>query len=147
MRIAPFVVLIAALAIAGCGFLPTADGTFGNAPAVVRDRATLPACGTESVQIAHGVNLDGRRCFWNAYQSHQPAEFISTQTTIEGDPVTSVYRVLPDGAVEVFVDSTQDTWSTRTWLHLACRELSLIDDAPGQPAFGPGPDCVETTIR
>ena len=97
-------------------------------------------------RVGIGANTDGRRCLWAAYQQDRPAEFITTQTTIEGDPITFIYRILPGGAVEVFIDSTQDAWSARTWLHLACRELALID-GPGQPAFGVGDDCTETTIR
>ena len=141
--------LAGAVLLAGCTLLGGGpDHSFANGPAVVRERSILPACGAETVHDARTeANVAGRRCLWTAYQDHQPAEFITTQWTIEGDPITSIYRVLPGGAVEVFIDSTQDVWSAKTWLHLACPDLALIDGAAGQPAFGPGERCIETTIR
>lgn len=138
--------IVVALVLASCGDLDGSARRFDNAPLVVRDRVALPECGEETAHVGIGANTDGRRCLWAAYQQDRPAEFITTQTTIEGDPITFIYRILPGGAVEVFIDSTQDAWSARTWLHLACRELALID-GPGQPAFGVGDDCTETTIR
>lgn len=149
MRRARFFALIASLLlVAGCGRLfPAVDTSLSNAPAAVRERPALPACGSETVRAAADANIDGRNCLWSSYLGRQPAEFISSQWTIEGDPITFVYRILPDGAIEVFIDSTHDAWSAKTWLHLACPELALIDGAPGQPAFGPAEGCVETTVR
>lgn len=125
---------------------------FEGAPLAVRERLPLPFCGEETARQNQGFDIEGRRCMWGAYQQRQPAEFISTQWSIEGDPLTWIYRVLPSGAVEVFIDSTQDQWSARTWLHLACPGLSLIEGDLAQPAFGPGlaqagGDCRETTLR
>lgn len=139
---------IGAFLAAGCTALqappePWSDG----APVVVRDRSALPDCGWETVRSDGDANVPGRRCLWSAYQEHRPAEFVTTQWSIEGDPITSIYRVLPGGAVEVFIDSTHDAWSARTWLHLACPDLVPVDVSSGQPAFGPGSDCIETTIR
>jgi hypothetical protein len=94
-----------------------------------------------------GFNVEGRRCLWAAYLGHSPAEFISTQSTIEGDPITTLYRVQPDGRLEIFIDSTKDRWSAMTWLRLECLTLALASDAPGQPAFGPGAGCRETTLN
>jgi hypothetical protein len=132
---------------AGCGPLFGAGDPLAGAPAAVRERSALPSCGSESVAAGGRANLDGRRCFWSAYEEGRPAEFVSTQRTIEGDPITSIYRVLPGGAAEVFIDSTKDAWSARTWLHLACPGLALIDGAADQPAFGAAEGCLETTIR
>ena len=136
------------LVVGGCGRLfPAVDNAFSNAPAAVRERPAMPSCGSETVHGPSDANIDGRQCLWDSYLGKQPAEFITTQWTVEGDPITSVYRILPDGAIEVFIDSTHDAWSSKSWLHLACQELALIDGAPGQPAFGPAEGCVETTIR
>lgn len=120
----------------------------GNVPEAVRSRQPLPSCGVERATRQDGPwNLEARRCFLAAYRAAQPAEFASTLLTIEGDPFRMVFRVLGSGRIEVFIDSTQDAWSAKTWLHLACRELALIDGAPAQPAFGPDETCTETTIR
>ncbi|HEX5823407.1 MAG TPA: hypothetical protein VFY18_03015 [Candidatus Limnocylindrales bacterium] len=156
MRRILLAICLGSIVAAGCGMwrvLPTTNANrFEGAPAIVRDRVALPPCGEEAVRGDGVVNLAGRRCLWTAYLEHRPAEFVTTQWSVEGDPITSIYRVLPGGSVEVFIDSTQDVWSARTWLRLACPGLSLIEGAAGQPAFGPGlgsqPDgeCVETTI-
>jgi hypothetical protein len=139
------------LVTAGCGLIAVDDPTFANAPLAVRERAPLPGCGAETVRAVADANVDARRCLWSAYQGHRPAEFVTTRWSIEGDPITWIYRILPGGAVEVFIDSTRDAWSAKTWLHLACPGLSLIDEAQVQLDFGPGlgagGECTETTIR
>ena len=158
MRRTVLAILVGCLLLAGCDVLDRIEPDngavrFDNAPAVVRDRVALPSCGEERVRTGVDPNVAGRRCLWSAYRERRPAEFVTTQWSIEGDPITYVYRVLPGGAVEVFIDSTQDVWSARTWLHLACPGLSLVEGAPDQPAFGPGlgsqpgGECKETTIE
>lgn len=158
MRRTFLAIWVGCLFLAGCGLLDRIepnDGAvrFDNAPAVVRDRIALPSCGEERVRGGADANVAGRRCLWSAYQERRPAEFVSTLWSIEGDPITWIYRILPGGAVEVFIDSTQDTWSAKTWIRLACPGLSLAVNDPGQPAFVPGlgpqpeGDCVETTVE
>lgn len=153
-----FTIVLSALLLTACGTsspsgAPPAAPSFEDAPVAVRERLALPFCGEETARLNDGFNIEGRRCLWAAYQQRQPAEFITTRWSIEGDPLTWIYRVLPNGAVEVFIDSTQDRWSARTWLHLACPGLSLIEGDPAQPAFGPGlkaqagGDCRERTLR
>lgn len=94
-------------------------------------------------------NVEGRQCLWDAYQAKRPAEFISTQPTTEGDPISFVYRILGDGSVEIFIDQTYDLAGSNPlphWVRLDCRTLNIIDGAQGQPAFGPG-DCDETPVN
>ncbi|MFL5680907.1 MAG: hypothetical protein ACJ77B_09940 [Chloroflexota bacterium] len=133
----------AALLFAACGAdgptaRPKLPDRFSNAPIEVRARVPLPSCGEEKVAVFVGANLEARRCFWSAYVASRPAEFISTQTTTEGDPITWIYRVLPDRSVEVFLDQTKDKFSNGGWVRLACPGLSLIKGTPDQPDFGPG---------
>jgi hypothetical protein len=142
VRFIPALVAVA-LILTACGpqrvtVRPRPSDRFANAPIEVRARLPLPPCGDETVGIRVGANLEGRRCFWAAYVVRRPAEFISTQTTGEGDPITWIYRVLPDRSVEVFLDQTKDKFSTGGWVHLACPGLSLIEGMPDQPNFGPG---------
>lgn len=149
--------LLAVLILSACdAFAPLPDSSdatqFVNAPLAVRERTPLPACGVETASGRDGPNVEGRRCLWAAYQEHRPAEFISTQLTVEGDPITWIYRVGAGGDVEVFLDSTKDSWSAKTWIRLTCPGLSLVEGAPGQPAISaglnqPGGDCAETTIQ
>lgn len=116
-----------------------------NAPLVVRQRVPLPFCGAEHVVQGTGADIAARQCLWSAYQAGQPAEFVSTTTTIEGDPVLTIYRVLPTGQIEVFVDSTHDQYSLRSWLRLTCPRLELDPLDPNQPSIRLG-DCAGTMI-
>jgi hypothetical protein len=132
----------------GCRVLRPSAPALPNAPVEVSNRQPLPHCGRESTVDNGEANVVGRRCFWDAYQAGHAAEFISTQPTVEGDPVTLVYRALGNGLVEIFVDITYDMSGSNPpprWIRLDCRTLALIDGAPDQPALGPG-DCDESAL-
>jgi hypothetical protein len=129
---------------------PTLDPNdpFARAPAVVRDRLPLASCGSESVVPGAGINVAGRRCFGAAVLAMQGAEFISALVTIEGDPIVFIYRNLSDaGGAEALIDSTQDTYSSRKWLHLRCSGFVIEESAPGQPEIGLGDDCMEEELE
>ena len=143
---------ILSLAVSGCALLKPVQSadrwTSSSAPAAVVNRTVLPGCGVEIATRQDGPwNEAARACFWAAYQSHRQAEIATTQLTIEGDPVTSIYRILGAGHVEVFIDQTQDHWSAGGWLRLDCPALAAIDSAAPAPDFGPGDNCVEATLR
>ena len=106
----------------------------------------LPACGVENAGQMGPWNEAGRACFWKAYLEHQPSEFVSTRPTAEGDPITTIYRVLPDGSVEVFIDSTQDKWGSGRWEHLSCRTLAHYENGTLSNDFGPDDTCVATPL-
>lgn len=117
-----------------------------GAPAEVLERKPLPFCGEEQISVSEtGHNVQGRQCFWSAYQAGLPAEFISQRRTVEGDPITELFRLLPEGGIELFIDSREDRFSTRKWLRVECSSLTLLPDAPGQPSFAVD-DCVEVTM-
>jgi len=111
----------------------------------VASREPLPFYGQEPSSSGIDIDLPARKCFWDAYQRRRPAEFITTKPTIEGYPVTMIYRVRRDGRIEVFVDATEDVYTARRWSRFDCSTLSRGDDAI-QPAFGPG-DCHETFLH
>ena len=99
--------------------------------------------------IAGPWNETGRTCFWSAYQQHHPAEFISTRPTTEGDPITTIFRVLPTGSVEIFMDLTQDKFSSpadRIWKRFTCRTLSAIPNDSPSTDFGPDETCVASPV-
>lgn len=141
-----FLVVLLASACSSLGG-PSAP-TVPNAPAEVANRSRLPFCGYEST-LNHGdFNIGARRCLWDAYLAAEPAEFITTQPTVEGDPITSIYRVLGNRQVEVFVDITHDMAGPNPsprWIRLDCRTLAILEGAQGQPAFGPD-DCDEVSV-
>lgn len=91
------------------------------------------------------MNAEARACFWEAYEQHRPAEFKSTITTIEGDPIPMTYRVLADGTVEVTIDSTADKFGSGKVSIYDCTELIRVDapaiSDPIQWEMGDG--CVE----
>ena len=70
----------------------------------------------------------------------------ATRPTAEGDPITTIYRVLPDGSVEVFIDSTQDKWGSGRWEHLSCRTLAHYENGTFSNDFGPDDTCVATPL-
>ena len=88
-----------------------------------------------------------RECFWQAYRAQRPAEFVSTRPTTEGDPITTIYRVLGAGRVEIFIDSTQDRFSAGGWQRLDCTRLTLGQSLAPAPDFGPDNTCVETPLH
>ncbi len=128
--------------------IATAPSLGENAPASVRDRPLLPPCGLE-----RALRLDGpwnelaRECFRTAYEQNQPAEFISTRLTIEGDPITYVYRILGFQRFEIFVDSTRDRFGAQAWTRLDCRSLNVQAGFNPQWVFESNATCTETTIQ
>ena len=49
-----------------------------------------------------------------------PVEMIEIYTTLEGDPILMIRRLLPDGQEETFSDMTRDSFGTQAWFHLIC---------------------------
>ena len=93
-------------------------------------RAPLPSCG--SISLDQGQLLEDQtealECLADALTSGAGAELSVQQPTTEGDPITSFYRVLTDGSTEVYVDSTQDEYSDRTWSHSTCAKPTSVLD-------------------
>ena len=112
---------------------------------------TGPSCRAAAIENAIRQdgpwNAAGRACFWTAYQGGQPAEFTSTRLTMEGDPITTIYRVLGDERVELFIDSTQDRYGSGAWEHAACTSLAAITDGLVEPDFGPDESCEFTPLE
>ncbi len=121
-------------------------GTETQAPDLVVNRIALPSCGVEVAQPGGRWNEAGRACFWNAYLARRPAEFVTTMPTTEGDPITTIYRVLPDGSVEVFIDATRDRWGSGEWSRFVCRTLSRGQGRDPQVDFGLDETCEEMPI-
>ena len=72
----------------------------GSTPLIVATRTLLPGCGIEDATTQLGPwNNAARACFLNAYRGHAAAEFTTTSPTTEGDPITSIYRILGPGRV------------------------------------------------
>jgi len=119
---------IAIVAASGCSLLT------GAAPAWVTDRVPLESCGTEETErgLVDRTN-PVRVCLLDAFRAGRGAEMISTTTTMEGDPITSIVRVHPDGLVEVFIDNTRDRFGSGAWERLECTALVSVPDANDPP--------------
>ena len=97
-----------------------------DVPAEVAQRRPLPFCGLERAPApSPGEFIDRavRLCFWNAHLAGTEAEFASVQTTIEGAPIATIYRLAADGSVEVLTDFTQDPFGPGGWQVATCAEV------------------------
>ena len=52
--------------------------------------------------------------------SGQPAELVRTYHTIEGDPIIEGTTCVGPRRIELFIDSTRDSFGTQRWTHWVC---------------------------
>lgn len=110
-------------------------------PTEVIARSALTFCGVEEGGLAGVIDAEVRRCFVAALRDGSGAEFASIRSTIEGDPIATITRALPGGALEILVDSTQDAFGARVWARTICR--GFVEDQE----FGFGRDgCDEGAV-
>jgi len=111
----------------GRALLPSRDGVprpDPRTPPFVRDRTPMPSCGAYT--LVHRTRLTAAEqamtdCLWEALAAGRTAELSVTRTTMEGDPVTTLYRALPGRAgVEVLVDATRDNFGSGRWSRTVC---------------------------
>lgn len=122
----------------------------GGVPVEVAERTVLPPCGHEVVERTPNVvdyyDAEVRDCFLAAYVAETPAEFSSDTLTPEGGRIHTIYRLLPSGEVEIFVDWTQDPLATPEWTRTICLSVREIDQDPnGVPIFI-GDECDEPIV-
>jgi hypothetical protein len=107
---------LALLAATACSYKPSA----------LEDWPEEPSCGRYE-NLNEPVSADHRRgnqCLLDAFAAGRPAELVVTSPTIDSGPITTYYRVLGPGRVEVFIDSTKDSYSSQRWVHLVCDEVA-----------------------
>ena len=106
---------------------------FANAPPEVTNREPLPFCGWEMIERTTGGDVYDaaiRDCFWSARDAGEPAEFISTGPTVEGDPITTIYRLLDTGELEILIDWSRDRFGpTPGWTYQRCESLPEVSEA------------------
>ncbi len=61
--------------------------------------------------------------------------------------MTTIYRVLKPGRVEIFEDTTQDKFGAHGWIRLDCTSLAIMQTLAPAPDFGPDDSCMQTAIR
>lgn len=127
----------------GSAWLP--DWAESDVPADIANRPLLRFCGVErapSPTPMEYIDPVVRACFWDVWQAGGQAEFASVQSTMEGDPIATIYRITPDGTIEVMVDGSRDRFGSGGWTLTRC--ASLVEDAEGQAFFGTA-ECDEGT--
>lgn len=119
-------------------------------PAEVADRAELPWCGHEVVERTRNGDLYSgtiRDCFITAYEAGAPAEFVSDGSTIEGDRIREIYRTRAGGGLEVFIDSTADTFGSGGWTRTRCARIRPgFPDPTGVPSNLGLEDCGQPVV-
>lgn len=118
-----------AVLLAGCGLI----GIPGPMPDYVANREVLPACGSEQSQHGEALNVGARQCLLEAFSEGRAAEFITTQMTVEGDPVMRIIRVLADGRVQIFADATRDRFGSGQWEEIRCTRLLPVSEYNDPP--------------
>ena len=84
----------------------------------------MPFCGIEQgAGPGITINAEVRSCFLGGYRDGTGAEFASIETSIEGDPIATIWRTIPGGGVEMLVDATQDRFGSGGWSRTVCRQL------------------------
>jgi hypothetical protein len=120
-----FVGLGTLVLLAGCAFLVQPDWIVNRLP--------LELCGTEHVDQGGDFDVEARRCLLAAYDAGEGAELITTQQSVEGDPITRFIRVHVNGTVEMFVDATQDRFGSGEWERYRCERLLPVGEANDPP--------------
>ncbi|MEA2827912.1 MAG: hypothetical protein QOG43_2351 [Actinomycetota bacterium] len=114
-------VALAFLVAAGCG---------GGGGDLLSDsagsRRRMPSCGsytaTESPLPAQDEAV--RQCFLNAAGDGTQMEVTVTVESMEGDPITTIYRVLGPDDLELFVDASADKFSPVKTYHQRCTSVA-----------------------
>lgn len=114
------IAMAVAAGLAACSWLGKA------APVWVTARPSLPACGEEGTRYGESRNVAARQCLFDAYQQGRTGELIVTETTVEGDPITRIIRVLGTKGVEVFADATHDRYGSGRWEAYRCSGLESV---------------------
>lgn len=122
MRVAA---LLAMLVMSSCGLLPPPDW--------VANRQPLPSCGEEVVEQGASFDVAARECILDAFADGHAAELISTQRSVEGDPIISYIRVHANGTVEIFVDARADRFKSADWTRQHCDRIMPVADANEPP--------------
>ena len=122
-----FGTVMAGAFLVGCGLVS------GPEPEWITNRLPLTPCGIEEVGVEGNFNGDARACLLAAHEAGTGAELISTQTSVEGDPITRYVRVHENGVIELFVDATRDQYGSGEWERFRCDRLVPVAEANDPP--------------
>ena len=112
------------LLVVGPALFATGCGLFGDpVQEQWESRDKYPSCG--DVELAQGKQVEEQatkeiECLRQALAAGEGAELKVSYPTVEGDPIREYYRLTPEGALEVYTDSTDDSFSDRKWSSTEC---------------------------
>lgn len=90
-------------------------------------RWPVPSCGV--VDLASDTGEQSWPCLQSAVGSKEGAELVVLDLDGEG-PMTTMYRVNPDGPMEIFVDTSEVPGSKPTWEYRQCQPSTDIRTEP-----------------
>ncbi len=126
--------LVLALVVAtGCGGGGGGDDGLSDS---AESRRRMPSCGSYQVggEPVAAADQAVRDCFLAAFRDGTEKEVTVTAFSIEGQPITTIYRVLGPDDVELFVDASADTFAGVKTYHQRC--TSVAEDGNGLAAGG-----------
>ena len=88
-----------------------------------QSRDEYSGCGDVELTQGHQIKTQAKEqieCMRSALEAGESAELKVTAPTVEGDPVRTYYRLTPKGALEVYVDSTDDSFGSQDWSFTEC---------------------------
>ncbi len=99
-----------------------------QAPAAFRERSALPQCTVITLTQGQRVPADLKDCLLSSDAQREGAEVVVTAPTTEGDPIKTYYRALPGGDLEVFIDTTADSFGSGEWRHVRCADIAALEN-------------------
>ena len=121
--------VLLALAMAGIGLWLVLWPTDSGVPDEFADRPSLADCGGTTAgpadaigKVVADVGRSMTECFDGALAAGTGAELTIRQLSVEGTPAIEYHRALPDGGVEVFIDSRGDSYASQDWVYFRCPE-------------------------
>jgi len=127
MRLVP--ALLLPLAVAACAPAAPIEATPLDSPFAPPAPSTkIIPCGEFGLPQGKGLPETAMRCIIDAAAQGRPAGLKETRPTVEGDPISTWYRVRADGSVEVTRDTTKDRFGNQ----------GIVREVCTGPAAGPG---------
>jgi hypothetical protein len=95
--------------------------------------ATAPQnCGAENYGRGVGYNAAARDCLWAAFERKQPATFVTTVLTVEGDPIVKTVKMHAPDRIDVILDTRKDKFGPQRVTTWTCRTMTRMAIGPNQ---------------
>ena len=98
--------------------------TGAGSPPEIAERAATRFCGVEE---GPEIDIAVRQCFMASVIAGRDIEFARLETTVEGDPIATVFAFEPPDSFLLLIDSSQDLWGHPGWQIFTCGRV--VEDA------------------